>query len=527
MHNNIMLAGSRDRPPMLALGRYAQWQSRSMRYVDTRSNAEALKKCILQAVETFSNISPENKAHYDSENEAIHLLLTGIGYEIYLTIDAYKRAHDMWIAIERLQQCESLNKQDVKTNLFWELSRFTSRDGESIESYYSRFVTIVKQTVDLDKESYHKLFDILKQYQKEVNDIRAEKIAKNANPLALVADAQQYPETYYQAPKPHKSYAPPSIQSSSTRSHATTRHKGKEIAKPITPLSESASEEDSDPEQAQRDKDMQKNLAFIAKYFKKIYKPTSNNLKTSLNSKNKNVDTTPRYQDDWLEDTDEEIYEQELEAHYSFMEKIQEVLLAESGSDAEPLEKVQYDVEYNVFANKRQHSEQHESINEIHVVEKDDSNGIHDSSNMCDNDNQVDKNVEECDNERVVLANLITNLKLDNDENKKIQKQLKKANTSLSHVLQECKSALEECKSSLEKSNRTQDRYLGALHDKEVELEKYKIFKDHTIEKDTLEHKLNETLGLLAQKEHDIQEGLKIKAYEVFVVKEKNDELVK
>ncbi|GJU38019.1 hypothetical protein Tco_1186373 [Tanacetum coccineum] len=92
---------------------------------------------------------------------------------------------------------------------------------------------------------------------------------------------------------------------------------------------------------------------------------------------------------------------------------------------------------------------------------------------------------------------------------------------------EECKSALKECKSSLEKSNKTRDRYLGALHDKEVELKKYKIFNDRTIEKDTLEQKLNETLRLLAQKELDIKEGLKIKAYEVSVVKEKHDELVK
>nr|GFD10346.1 hypothetical protein [Tanacetum cinerariifolium] len=65
-----------------------------------------------------------------------------------------------------------------------------------------------------------------------------------------------------------------------------------EQRKLITPLSESASEEDSDPEQAQRDKDTQKNLPFIAKYFKKIYKPTNNNLRTSSNSRNKNVDMT-------------------------------------------------------------------------------------------------------------------------------------------------------------------------------------------------------------------------------------------
>nr|GEZ61647.1 hypothetical protein [Tanacetum cinerariifolium] len=43
---------------------------------------------------------------------------------------------------------------------------------------------------------------------------------------------------------------------------------------------------------------MQKNLALIAKYFNKIYKPTNNNLKTSSNSRNKIMDTTLRYKND-------------------------------------------------------------------------------------------------------------------------------------------------------------------------------------------------------------------------------------
>ncbi|GKC11538.1 hypothetical protein Tco_1008320 [Tanacetum coccineum] len=121
---------------------------------------------------------------------------------------------------------------------------------ERLQQEWSRFVTIVKQQHKLDEVSYHKLFDILKQYQKEVNELRAERMAKNANPLALVATAQTLQDTYYQSSKSHKSYAPTSKASLPTRSHATTRYKGKEIAKPITPPSESASEEDSDPEQA-------------------------------------------------------------------------------------------------------------------------------------------------------------------------------------------------------------------------------------------------------------------------------------
>ncbi|GJX49633.1 hypothetical protein Tco_0276478 [Tanacetum coccineum] len=73
------------------------------------------------------------------KKEAIHLILTGIGDEIYSTVDACQTAQEMWEAIERLQQGESLNIQDVKTNLFWEFGQFTSHDGETIESYYTRF----------------------------------------------------------------------------------------------------------------------------------------------------------------------------------------------------------------------------------------------------------------------------------------------------------------------------------------------------------------------------------------------------
>nr|GEW17346.1 retrovirus-related Pol polyprotein from transposon TNT 1-94 [Tanacetum cinerariifolium] len=85
---------------------------------------------------------------------------------------------------------------------------------------------------------------------------------------------------------------------------------------------------------------------------------------------------------DWLADMDEEIDEQELEAHYSYMAKIQEVPTADTGTDSEPLEKVQNDTGYNVFANDLQHSEQSESISNTCLVETDDSNVIPDSPDM-------------------------------------------------------------------------------------------------------------------------------------------------
>nr|GEU98083.1 retrovirus-related Pol polyprotein from transposon TNT 1-94 [Tanacetum cinerariifolium] len=120
----------------------------------------------------------------------------------------------------------------------------------------------------------------------------------------------------------------------------------------------------------------------------------------------------PSSQNDWLDDIDEEIDEQELEAHYSFMAKIQKVLTVDLGYDVKPLEKVQSDNEYNVFATKRHHSEQPESTNDTYLVEK-------------------------VDNKSFLIH-------------------------------RECNTALEKCKSSLEESNRTRDRYLGALHYQEM-----------------------------------------------------------
>ncbi|GJX39833.1 retrovirus-related pol polyprotein from transposon TNT 1-94 [Tanacetum coccineum] len=587
MHNNIMAAGSKDRPPMLGPGRYSQWRSRFLRYIDTKPNGEGLRKSILSGpyvpstvlvqavaategnpaiqqhttIETVLNMTPENKEHFLSEKEAIFLLLTGIGDDIYSTVDACKTANEMWIAIERLQQGESLNVQDVKTNLFWEFGKFTSRDGESMESYYSRFyklmneltrnnlqvttmqvnvqflqqlqpewsrfVTVVKQSKEIDTISYHTLFDILKQYQNEVNDIRAERIAKSANPLALLAAAQPYSDNYYQAPKPQRSNA----TSSSTRPSASTRHKGKEIAKPVTPQSESVSEEDSDPEQAQRDKDMQKNLTLLAMtttvagtretvgspvvqqtgiqcfnckgfghYAKECRKPkrvkdySYHKEKMMMCKQAEQGVPLQAEQADWLEDTDEEIDEQELEAHYSYMAKIQEVSPEESSSTGQPLEQVQNNDENNVFANERQHSK---------------------------------NNTAECADERAALANLIANLTLDTEENKTILKQLKKANASLTQELEKCKTNLDETSRALGEATSCRDSCLIALQNKQNEFEKYKAFNDRTIDYEILQTKLNETLGLLALKDIEIKEGLKTKAYEISVLNQKHNELVK
>ncbi|GJS89788.1 hypothetical protein Tco_0772424 [Tanacetum coccineum] len=339
MHNNIMAAGSKNRPPMLATRRYALWQSRFLRYIDIKLNGDTLRKCIFEgpytpstvtipvvpatdetpevlertSVETILNMSPENKEHYQSEKEAIRLLLTGIGDEIYSTVDACKTARDIFTFHdgETMKSYYSrfykmmnemirnnLTVATMQVNVQFLMARifmaFKGLESKCIADEYvgllignladlcssikfcyvsssfllwqvlfvfwawvflhlqpklgmKGFVENVRAKYDLGQLSYHSTSEVSKTISKEVNEIHAERIAKNTNPLALIAATQQYSDPYYQAPKSYKSYAPPSKQSFSTRSHAYTKYKGNEIAKPITPLFESAFKKDSDP----------------------------------------------------------------------------------------------------------------------------------------------------------------------------------------------------------------------------------------------------------------------------------------
>ncbi|GJX74371.1 hypothetical protein Tco_0312966 [Tanacetum coccineum] len=128
---------------------------------------------------------------------------------------------------------------------------------------------------------------------------------------------------------------------------------------------------------------------------------------------------------------------------------------------------------------------------------------------------------------RVALANLIANLTLDTEENKTVLKQLKKANASLTQELKECKTNLDESSRALGEATSSRDSSLIALQTKQTELEKYTALNDLTSEYKILQTKLNDTLGLLARKDIDIKEGLKTKTYEISVVNQKHDELVK
>ncbi|GKF12430.1 hypothetical protein Tco_0050356, partial [Tanacetum coccineum] len=273
-----------------------------------------------------------------------------------------------------------------------------------LQPEWQRFVTLVKQSQELKTVSYHKLYDILKQHQNEVNEITVEILVRTANPLALVA--QQQP-VYH--PKNHPNHY---TQNSSTRSQpAATKNKGKAIVNSPTPTYDQEPVTVADNDEMSKEKEIDKLMALISLSFKKIYKPTNNNLRTSSNIDRTNQENSPRIirgteydnqrvvnvtgarenveQADCKDDTADEPDDQELEAHYMYMAHIQKVTpdaADNSGPifNAKPLQKVQNDDDnYNVFEYDQEHPEQPASVNEPYLVEQDEHNIIIDSLDMC------------------------------------------------------------------------------------------------------------------------------------------------
>nr|GFC39550.1 hypothetical protein [Tanacetum cinerariifolium] len=224
----------------------------------------------------------------------------------------------------------------------------------------------------------------------------------------------------------------------------------------------------AEDDEMSKDKENYKLMALISLSFKKIYKPTNNNLRTSSNTSRANQDIYPRIsrctgydnqrmvnvvgaretveQADWRDDTDDESEYQELEAHYMYMAQIQEVTpdaADNSGPifDTGPLQKVSNNDNYNVFAIESEHTEQSKSVHDTYPIEQNEHNVIIDALDMSYDREQIDQDDDDDDlaNEHDLLSSVIEKLKCEIDDSKNRNKFLETSNKALVDKLKDLK----------------------------------------------------------------------------------------
>nr|GEV02895.1 hypothetical protein [Tanacetum cinerariifolium] len=201
---DIYVAGSENRLPMLNKDNYVSWSSLIIRYARREPDHPVL---VLESLHKQTDEEETDIKRIDADDQAIQTILLGLPEDVYAA--------------------------EKKAKLFNEWEKFTSTDGESIKSHYhwfmqlmndlkrnkhfpkniasnlkflnnlqpewKRHVTIVRQTKNLHEADFTQIYDFLKMNQEEVNELRAERLVKSHDPLALMAHSQNsfnFPTTH-------------------------------------------------------------------------------------------------------------------------------------------------------------------------------------------------------------------------------------------------------------------------------------------------------------------------------------------
>nr|GEW69920.1 ribonuclease H-like domain-containing protein [Tanacetum cinerariifolium] len=140
-----------------------------------------------QSIQTIHMLSPKRDSFYHTEQK------TALGYQnpFYLKQAQKKQPslydgkvlfekHDLPAVHDSKEIPQLAQEKKIASNL-----KFLN----NLQPKWSRHVTIVHQTKDLHTADYTQLYDFLKYNQKEVDELKAEQLAKTQEPLALMENS--------------------------------------------------------------------------------------------------------------------------------------------------------------------------------------------------------------------------------------------------------------------------------------------------------------------------------------------------
>nr|GEW30143.1 hypothetical protein [Tanacetum cinerariifolium] len=304
------VTGFETRPPMLNKENYGPWSSRLHRYAKSRPNTKLIynsiingpyvrrmipepgdQNCEVPVLKTFheqtnDELTKAKIKQMEADDQAIQTILLGLPEDIYVAVDSCETAQESWSRVQQMMKFSDIRIQEKKAKLFNEWERFTSTGGESIESFYHYFS---KLTNDFKRNKHfsEKIASNLKFLNNlqpewsrhEVDDLRAERLAKTQDPLALMANSKNpfnylvfHPDlpsssTFIQQPLPNNNY---NLQPSFNQNY---------MQQPMP-----NSKDITDPTAAMNI------LVLMAKAFKLKYStPTNNNQRISSNPHNRKI----------------------------------------------------------------------------------------------------------------------------------------------------------------------------------------------------------------------------------------------
>nr|GEZ15720.1 hypothetical protein [Tanacetum cinerariifolium] len=345
LHNAIMEAGSKDRPPMLAPG----WKDK-----EVPTSEGSLVTRTERVNETYKNVSQDIRDQLNAEAKTVQIILTGIYNDIYSRVDACPNA---FLASTTTRMAKKQRKAIVNSPqpIYDQEPSMVDEDDET------------SKDKEIDKLMALIYLSFKKIYKPTNNNLRTSSNTSRSNQdnsPRINRNAGYKNERNGNVAGVRETVGLTVVQKSRIQCYNCKEfgHVAKECQKP------------------KRAKD-------AAYHREKMLLCKQEEAGIQLNAEQAN----------WRDDTDDdELEDQELEAHYMYMAQLQQVSpdAVDFGPifDDEPLQKVSNDDHYNVFAMENVHPEQSKSIHDTYPIEQDAQNVIIDSLDMTYDREEIDQN---------------------------------------------------------------------------------------------------------------------------------------
>ncbi|GJU98451.1 hypothetical protein Tco_1327722 [Tanacetum coccineum] len=357
LHNVMMKAGGKDRSPMLAPGNYVQWKSQIKRYIDTKPNNELIHYCLQNPPYKFKwteKTVPITEGSSETTTEGYMENYKNVSQDIRNQLDAEVEA---------------------------EFGKFTSQDGESLESYYSRFYKMMNELVRNQCN--------VTNHQVNVQFL-----------LQLQSEWQRSQE-------------------------AATRNRGKAIVNSPPPTYDQEPTMVAEDDEMSKEKEIDKLMVLISLSFKKIYKPTNNNLRTSSNTSRANQDYTLIINRGTRYDIQRAVNVARARENVA-MECQKPKWAKDAAYHKEKMLLCKQEEAGIQF--KREHHVQPKSVNDTYLEVQGDTNITIEPLDMNTSRETVDQDDNDIAKERDLLASLIEKLKCEINDNKHRNKLLESSN---------------------------------------------------------------------------------------------------
>ncbi|GJS32864.1 hypothetical protein Tco_0531246, partial [Tanacetum coccineum] len=132
---DIYVAGSENRPPMLNKENYVPWSSRLLRYAKSKPNGKLIYKSIMNGPyvrrmipepgdptrtvhvpemfheQTDDELTEAEIKKMEADDQAIQTILLGLPEDIYVVVDSCETAQEIWLRVQQMMKGSDIGIQ--------------------------------------------------------------------------------------------------------------------------------------------------------------------------------------------------------------------------------------------------------------------------------------------------------------------------------------------------------------------------------------------------------------------------------